>query len=246
MKLPAFKSSKMTRQVAQVIALIYGIYAIFAMPLATLILSLAAGLIVLGIFESMELAITATILVGIVFNSILRIPRAFMHKENFQTLDSKQVSTTLADMRRAAPARLPLSTANAAGTMASSFAEGFADAATMDGGAAPAAGTTPPPAASASSKPAATTEGLANKTDGLFKLGELPAETKGGPHIDTSTTLMNALQGLDKGQISRLTDDTRKLLDTQKTLLNMMQSMKPMLTDGKELLATFSGMFGSK
>ncbi len=240
MQLSFFKSTKMTKQIAQVIAVIYGIYAIFSMPLATLILSLGAGLIVLGAFESVELATVATVVVGILFTTILSIPsKLFSRRENFQTLDSKVVASTLADMRRAAPPRLPLSMAQ--GTLASGFAEGFADAATISGGAATAAGTPAKSAESATSKPAA-----AAATDGLFQLGKLPSEKKEGPHIDTGSTILNALQNLDTTQIKSLTDDTRKLLDTQKTLLNMMQSMKPMLTDGKELLSTFNGMFGAK
>lgn len=244
----AFKSTKMTKQVAQVIAVIYGAYALFALPIATLLLSLAAGLIVLGLLNSMELAVIATIIVGLVFHFVFSIPgKLFKGREGFQTLDSSQVAATLAGMRKAAPARTPLSTAaSAQGMLTSSYAEGFADAATTDGGAAPAGGVEPKKEASASSVPAPTTEGMTEKSDGLFTLGKLPSETKTGPHIDTSSTILNALQNLDKDQIKSMTEDTRKLLDTQKTLLNMLQSMKPMLTDGKELLNTFGSMFSQK
>lgn len=239
----------MTKQVAQVIAVIYGAYALFALPVATLLLSLAAGLIVLGLMDSMELAVIATIVVGVVFKYVFSLPgKLFKRREGYQTLDSSQVAATLAGMRKAAPAGSPMSTAAMAqGMLASSYAEGFADAGTTDGGAAPAGGVEPKKEASASSVPApTTTEGMTEKSDGLFTLGKLPSESKTGPHIDTGSTILNALQGLDKEQIKSMTDDTRKLLDTQKTLLNMLQSMKPMLTDGKELLTTFGSMFGQK
>ena len=79
---------------------------------------------------------------------------------------------------------------------------------------------------------------------GMFKLGELPSETKTGPHIDAGTTIMRALGALNPDQISSLTDDTRKLLDTQKSLMGMLSTMKPMLSDGQNLLSSFTNMFG--
>ena len=80
--------------------------------------------------------------------------------------------------------------------------------------------------------------------DGLFKLGQLPAEAKNGPHIDAGTTIMRALSSLNPGQISSLTEDTKKLLDTQKSLMGMLSTMKPILSDGAGLLSQFQGMFG--
>jgi hypothetical protein len=41
-----------------------------------------------------------------------------------------------------------------------------------------------------------------------------------------------------------MTADTKKLLETQKGLMSMLNEMRPVLKDGKELLETFSGMFG--
>jgi hypothetical protein len=79
---------------------------------------------------------------------------------------------------------------------------------------------------------------------GMFKLGELPSDAKGGPHIDAGTTIMRSLGALNPNQISALTEDTRKLLDTQKSLMGMLTSMKPMLSDGQNLLASFNNMFG--
>jgi hypothetical protein len=81
---------------------------------------------------------------------------------------------------------------------------------------------------------------------GMFKLGELPSESKDGPHIDAGTTIMRSLGALNPGQIEALTNDTRTLLDTQKSLMGMLTTMKPMLSDGQNLLASFNSMFGSK
>ena len=41
-----------------------------------------------------------------------------------------------------------------------------------------------------------------------------------------------------------MTEDTRQLIDTQKNLMGMLGQMKPVLADGKQLLDTFSKMFG--
>ena len=85
-----------------------------------------------------------------------------------------------------------------------------------------------------------------NKKDALppqFKLGEIPAQVKNGPHIDASSTLMKALQGLDADQVKAMTTDTQKLIETQKSLMSMLSSMKPMLNDGKQLMDTFQQMF---
>jgi len=85
-----------------------------------------------------------------------------------------------------------------------------------------------------------------NGPDGLFKLGALPSETAGGFHIDAGTTLLGALNSLKPEQVEAMTNDTRALLNTQKSLMGMLQSMKPMMNDGKELLSTFQDMFGSQ
>lgn len=82
--------------------------------------------------------------------------------------------------------------------------------------------------------------------DGIFKLGSLPAETSGGFHIDAGTTLLNAMNSLKPDQIEAMTTDTKKLLETQKSLMGMLQSMKPMLNDGKQLMETFQEMFGNQ
>ena len=148
--------------------------------------------------------------------------------------------------------RLPIA------TYSSPFVEAFADASSATNG--QAQGEQNTVATSATSQPAkmedapptvATppTQVVQNfqggiQADGLFKLGELPTEAKGGAHIDQGTTLMNAIGSLKPDQIKSMTDDTRKLLDTQKSLMSMLNTMKPMLNDGKQLMETFQQMFG--
>lgn len=89
------------------------------------------------------------------------------------------------------------------------------------------------------------TEEFQSATNELFKLGKMPSEHKEGPLLDAGQTVMKAMNSLDPNTISNMTADTKKLLDTQKGLMSMLNQMRPVLADGKELLQTFSGMFGS-
>jgi hypothetical protein len=112
--------------------------------------------------------------------------------------------------------------------------------------AAPDAKATEPPAKTQEPAPT-TTSGFSDKgTDGMFKLGSIPADAVGGAHIDVGTTLMNALNSLKPDQVKAMTEDTRKLMDTQKSLMGMLTTMKPMLQDGKQLMETFTEMFGKQ
>ena len=78
---------------------------------------------------------------------------------------------------------------------------------------------------------------------GLFKLGQIPKDVKGGFHIDTGTTVINALKALKPDQINAMTQDTKQLIETQKSLMNMLQTFKPMMSEGKEMMNTFQSMF---
>ena len=95
-------------------------------------------------------------------------------------------------------------------------------------------------------KPTVSTPAEADekKEDGLFKLGSIPTEGKGGFHIDQGTTVLNALNALQPDQVKKMSEDTQKLIDTQKSLMMMLGTMKPMLSDGKQLIDTFNQMFG--
>ena len=88
------------------------------------------------------------------------------------------------------------------------------------------------------------TEEFKSATGGLFKLGEMPSEHKDGPHLDAGKTIMQSMSSFDPQAISAMTQDTKKLLETQKGLMSMLNQMRPVLADGRELLSTFSGMFG--
>ena len=77
-----------------------------------------------------------------------------------------------------------------------------------------------------------------------FKLGEIPSQAKNGPHIDAGSTLIKAIESLNPDQINAMTKDTKQLIETQKSLMGMLGTMKPMMNDGKELMETFQQMFG--
>jgi hypothetical protein len=87
-------------------------------------------------------------------------------------------------------------------------------------------------------------EEFQSATGGLFKLGEMPSENKDGPHLDAGQTLVAAMKSLDPSTVSEMTDGTKQLLETQKNLMGMLKTMTPVLAEGRELLNTFSGMFG--
>jgi hypothetical protein len=57
---------------------------------------------------------------------------------------------------------------------------------------------------------------------------------------------MKAMGSFDTETTKKMTTDTKQLLETQKNLMGMLTQMRPILADGKELLQTFSGMFGAQ
>lgn len=88
-------------------------------------------------------------------------------------------------------------------------------------------------------------EEFQSATNELFKLGKMPSEHKDGPMLDAGSTLLKAMGSFKPEQINAMSSDTKKLLETQKSLMGMLNQMRPVLADGKELLQTFSGMFGN-
>jgi hypothetical protein len=87
-------------------------------------------------------------------------------------------------------------------------------------------------------------EEFQSATNNLFKVGKMPSENADGPKLDAGSTLMKAMESFKPDQINAMTSDTKQLLETQKSLMGMLNQMRPVLADGKELLQTFSGMFG--
>ena len=88
-------------------------------------------------------------------------------------------------------------------------------------------------------------EEFQSATNELFKLGKMPSEHAEGPLLDAGSTLLKAMSTFKPEQITAMSSDTKQLLETQKNLMGMLNQMRPVLADGRELLNTFSGMFGN-
>ena len=88
-------------------------------------------------------------------------------------------------------------------------------------------------------------EEFQSATNNLFKIGKAPSENMDGPKLDSGSTLMKAMESFKPEQVNAMTKDTKALLETQKGLMEMLNQMRPVLADGKELLQTFTGMFGN-
>jgi hypothetical protein len=87
-------------------------------------------------------------------------------------------------------------------------------------------------------------EEFESATNTLFKAGKMPSENMDGPKLDSGSTLMKAMESFKPEQVNAMTTDTKQLLETQKNLMGMLSQMRPVLADGKELLQTFTSMFG--
>ena len=260
------KTTPLTQGVSSLLLIVYVVYGFFALPFTGFLLSLAVGLLSFGALESMELSVAFAILTGVVFSLISRAGAAtalmkVATKEGFAD-GGEKISKRVERIYKA--------NVGPHGVYASAFVEGFANATTEDKEleavlkdkpseespeSKPASATAPSTAGSGIPPPAPPAVASASKTetqgfrgapdDGQFKLGVLPEEAKGGYHIDTGTTVMNALNALKPDQIKAMSSDTQKLIDTQKSLMSMLSSMKPMLQDGKQMMDTFQEMFGN-
>lgn len=81
----------------------------------------------------------------------------------------------------------------------------------------------------------------------LGKPYKLPSENDDkGFHIDSGTTFLNAYKALKPEQISAMTKDTQDLMATQKNLMATLEALKPMLSDGQNMMNMFGSFFGSK
>lgn len=243
---------------------IYTIYGMFGIGMTGLLFSFAIGLIISSFNQPLEIVVSATILSGLVY----KIMSQRYKKEGFQT---SSVPTGTGQNAESIIKKIK-EIAQPSGVLSSSYAESFADINSSsqpnNAGstvAKPPGETTPVPSASTpaptnapsatknlekdlpTSAATTTTSGFSDKaTDGMFKLGSIPADAVGGAHIDVGTTLMNALNSLKPDQVKAMTEDTKKLMETQKSLMGMLTTMKPMIQDGKQLMETFTEMFGKQ
>lgn len=230
---------------SKVLFVVFFFYSAMYLPVVQAIVSIAVGGIAFGYTESYEVAIIAALVMNFLFPIFAKLSG---RSEGF-------VSGTTQDTPSVISARLR-------GLMGvgSPMSEGFEDAKATDLSLktdAPAA----PTVATKESKPGHiepdAKDSSGNKVPkaehfesgdqpGLFKLGVIPKDLKSGFHIDTGTTVMNALNSLKPDQMKAMTEDTKNLIETQKSLMSMLQTMKPMMNEGKQMMDTFQEMFGQQ
>ena len=255
------KCTEQTRMLSIALFTLYFIYGICKIPLLEYVTCLAIGAVIYGITKSIEFGLLGLLIANLI------LPMFRSSKEGFATeekADPKTVATK-ADPATVAtktdPNPVPTEKADppasvtgvvSADVVGASGVTGTPTSASFAGTSTPAPAATKdattkqisekvPPA----NQPAdLVQDGFENKADaGLFKLGVIPTDEKGGFHIDSGTSVLNALKSLKPDQISAMTQDTKQLIETQKTLMNMLQSFKPMMSEGKEMMDTFQQMF---
>ena len=83
----------------------------------------------------------------------------------------------------------------------------------------------------------------------VFELGKkykMPSEADDPEfHLDAGTTFMNAYKALKPEQVAAMTKDTQELMETQKQLMSTLQTLKPLITDGKQMMEMFQSYFGT-
>ena len=212
--------------VALVVFVIYAIYGAFRIPYVQYLVALLAGAIGYGITKSYEIGLIALLAVNFVYGLMI----LSLKKSGF--IDGpREISGRIQGMMRPG-----------VGTI-----QGFADVSGNDGMTSDMDASKE--VATVKSEPAPVKEEKQPKDgfqadNGLFKLGRLPTESKGGSYIDTGSTISNALKSLKPEQIKEMTRDTQQLLETQKNLMEMLKTFAPMISEGKEMMHTFNGMFG--
>jgi len=258
-------STKLTLSVANLILFFYILYAIFYVPFSGTLVSGATGLMAFGLLGSYEAAVALTILSGIFFALLTKRKEGFadkvadisqrvlgMKKVNYQepggVFASKFVEGFESQDGSGATVNVDSTVASPSSNPAPTDVNPTVQTMTMPSVVPPGSvtqntgGAAPQPAAGAISS--GFKSGGGKEPEGLFKLGSIPEDTKGGFHIDQGTTVMNALNALKPDQIQQMSADTQKLIDTQKSLMGMLSTVKPMMQDGKQMMDTFQEMFG--
>ncbi len=275
------KFNELTKNIALTTLGLYGLYALFALGIASVIMSLAIGLIAAAFFDEIEIIVAIVVISGMALAYFMRPKKG----EGFTDGTPKEINGRIEKMMKAyKPQYEGVYDAKMTGASASvgnvslcnGFSEGFANSEEADG--ASSTGDLAPVAA----KPTLVSlEEDKNKAEismapnpeqekkdvmktiqavkeagssgsesfagqpGLFKLGELPSESKEGPFLNASSTLMKAISGLQPDQIKAMTDETKNMIETQKNMMSMLQQMRPVLQDGQQLLSSFSSIFGN-
>lgn len=255
------KLDSLTYQIALIVLVIAALYTLVYAGLTGLLLSASVALIAAAFIEPFEAVAGITVFFALIYTLFLR--KWMRRWEGFQNQPAA-IQQRIASMQQPSSSKKKAVARGPQGVYDSAV-EGFQDiqpevpkeGASQESSSAPTAMTAHNQVSEQEVK--SVTDALASKkksdediemeefqsaTNSLFKLGKMPSENEEGPKLDAGKTLMKAMSTLDPNTISSMTADTKKLLETQKGLMNMLSQMRPVLADGKELLQTFSGMFG--
>lgn len=75
---------------------------------------------------------------------------------------------------------------------------------------------------------------------------DLESELKENVRLDAGTTFLKAYESLDSSTIKNMQKDTVALIETQKTLMNTLSNMGPLLKNSEKLMKVFNSSFGKK
>jgi hypothetical protein len=234
------------------------LYTLAYSGLTGLLLSSAVALIAAAFIDPLELVVALTVIFVLFYTFYLK--KWLRSMEPFQD-GANVIVDRIGGIHKKTKSILPVRVAKKGptGVLSAFTSEGFADVGSDEKDGEP-----------NNSKPASTKESYSNQVDPdhvqavstsieekdvekdeimsatgtLFKKGQMPSEHTDGPKLDAGKTIMKAMESFDSDTVSNMTGDTKKLLETQKQLMGMLTQMRPVLADGKELLQTFSGMFG--
>lgn len=238
--------TKQTSMIALVFFTLYFIYGMFYLPFTQYLVSLAVGGIAYGISDSYEIAAIALFGMNFFF-PLFGGPGV---REGFVSGTEKKEKKVEKKQKK--------ETGLAKG-VGSKMTEGFADAKdedmTIDTKKKESENSKDATAASKPAKAEEKEEDVSEEGEGEekkesfensgaeFKLGHIPSDKKGGYHVDVGTTMMNALKALKPDQIKAMTNDTKQLLETQKSLMSMLKTFQPMVQEGQQMMTTFQSMF---
>lgn len=245
--------NKLTHNISLAVIAIFAIFTLIYSGITGVLLCSSIALLTAAFVDSFEVIVAITVLFGLFYHYFLK--KVLRRFEPFQNKnDSKQIIQTIQKIQNKKINRGPEG-------VHESFIEGFEDLQP----------TVPKEGSSSNSTPASSKrieevkmpselestvtdtndkeknkekEEFESATGSLFKPGKLPSENAAGGFLDGGSTLLKSMEAFNPEQMKSMTTDSKKLLETQKNLMEMLQSMQPVLKDGKQLLDTFSGMFG--
>jgi hypothetical protein len=237
------KFNETTHIISIGVLILTAVYTLVYSGIGGVLLCAAVAFIAAAFVDPLELVVAITILFVLLYTVVLK---RYMRLEGFS--NSADITGRLQKQRSEYESTFPKKSATA-----QSYLEGFEDvsneqdskpATEIKEAVNPADVKEVTAAVEKEEKKNIETEEFQSATNQLFKLGKMPSEHKEGPMLDAGGTLMKAMSSFDPETTQKMTEDTKQLLHTQKSLMDMLTQMRPILADGKDLLQTFSGMFG--